>query len=198
MERIEKMKKILLIDAHPNNESFCASLADVYWNGAKESNYDIKRLNLRELKFDLNLHKGYQTIQELEPDLVDAQNKIKWCDHLVVVYPIWWGSMPALLKGFLDRCWLPGFAFQYHKNDPFWDKLLKGRSARIIVTSDAPFIYNLLGYMYAPYLVMKKTILKFCGFKPVKLTAIGRVKHLSETQRESFLRKISKLGANGL
>lgn len=191
------MKKILVIDGHPNPNSFCSSLNQTYVDSAKRSQFEVDTLVLRNLKFDLSLHKGYTEIQELEPDLIKAQEKIKWCEHLVIIYPMWWGMAPALLKGFLDRCWLPGFAFKYHDSDPMWDKLLKDRSARMIVTSDAPYLYNLLIYWNAPYRVMKKMVLKFSGFSPVKLTAIGRVKNLTEQEREKSLRKVSRLGELG-
>ena len=97
-------KKILIIDGHPGENSFCAAIADAYAKGAQSPEIEVEVLSLRNLKFDLNLRHGYRKIQELESDLVEAQKKIKWCEHLVVIYPIWWGSMPALLKGFLDRC----------------------------------------------------------------------------------------------
>ena len=172
-------------------------MADRYEESARKSGFVVHRLNLRELKFDVNLHHGYQEIQALEPDLVSAQKAIKACQHLVLIYPLWWGSMPALLKGFLDRAWLPGFAFKYHENDPFWDRLLAGRSARVVVTSDAPYLYNMLAYGGAPYQIIKKTILKFCGFKPVRLTAIGGVKNLSPQAREKALAKIARIGNQG-
>lgn len=190
-------QKILIIDGHPSEESFCRALADAYLRGAEHAQIEVVKISLRDLRFDLNLKLGYKSIQDLEPDLIAAQEKIKWCEHLVFVYPIWWGSMPALMKGFIDRCWLPGFAFKYHKDDPFWDRLLEGRSARIIVTSDAPYFYNLLFYFNAPYLVMKKTILAFCGFKPVHVTAIGSVKNLTEAKRSKVLAEIEKLGKLG-
>lgn len=189
--------KILVIDAHPYSESLCHALSDAYISGAKEANHEVQTLVLRDLKFDPLLRKGYREIQKLEPDLIDAQEKIKQCEHLVFVYPIWWGTMPALMKGFLDRCWLPGFAFQYHTKDPFWDKLLRGRSARMIVTSDAPYFFNFIAYFNAPYQVMKKTVLKFCGFNPVRVTAIGRVKNLKSNERTKVIESIRKLGTRG-
>lgn len=192
------MKKILVIDAHPDMSSFCCALAQAYGEAARNSGFDMKILSLRELKFDLNLKKGYQEVQDLEPDLVEAQKLIRWCNHLVIVYPMWWGSMPALLKGFLDRCWLPGFAFKYHSQDPFWDRLLKGRSAHIVVTSDAPCLYNFFAYGNAPYRIMKKTVLGFCGFKPVRVTPLGRIKHLSASERNQVLNKLKKMGSKGL
>ncbi len=190
-------KKILIIDAHPNQNSFCSALAESYAKGAQSSDFEVQKLSLRNLKFEMNLRDGYRKIQELEPDLIEAQNKIKWCEHLVIVYPIWWGAMPALLKGFLDRCWLPGFAFKYHDKDIFWDRLLAGRSARIIVTSDAPTLYNLIMHFNAPVRIMKNMILGFCGFKPVRTTAIGSVKTLSEMKRRKVLDEVLALGQKG-
>jgi NAD(P)H dehydrogenase (quinone) len=105
--------------------------------------------------------------------------------------------MPALLKGFLDRCWLPGFAFKYHTHDSFWDRLLIGRSARIIVTSDAPTLYNLIVNFNAPVRVMKNMVLGFCGFRPVKTTAIGSVKNLTENRRLKIIEGITALGRQG-
>ena len=190
-------KKILIIDGHPDKNSFCAAIAGAYTKGAQSGEIELQTLLLRNLKFDLNLRQGYRKIQELEPDLVEAQSKIKWCEHLVVIYPIWWGSMPALLKGFLDRCWLPGFGFKYREGNPLWDRLLAGRSARVIVTSDAPALYNLVAYFNAPVTIMKKMILGFCGFKPVRVTVIGGVKNISETKRAKILNRISSLGRHG-
>ena len=87
--------------------------------------------------------------------------------------------------------------FKYHQADPFWDKLLKGRSARIITTSDAPTIYNVLAYFNSPYLVVKKMIFKFCGFNPIAMTKIGGVKSMSEEKRKGMLKRLRELGAQG-
>lgn len=192
------MKKILIIDAHPDNKSFCSSLAEAYFKASLSAGFETKSLQVRDLHFELNLKKGYNKVQELEPDLKKSQELIKWCDHMVLVYPMWWGTVPALLKGFFDRALLPGFAFKYHEKDPFWDKLLVGRSARMIVTSDAPYLYNLLVNFSAPYNVVKKSILRFCGFSPVKLTAIGGVKNMSPAQLSKKINKVENLGRAGV
>jgi putative NADPH-quinone reductase len=110
---------------------------------------------------------------------------------------MWWGMVPAQIKGFIDRTFLPGFAFRYHEKDPFWDRLLAGRSARMIVTSDAPALYNRLAYGNAPYEVVRKLFLRFCGFKPVHLTPVGGVKGMSPAQRERVLKRVRRLGATG-
>ena len=135
------MKKILIINGHPDKESFCFSLAKRYKAGALSSGADCKLVNLIDLVFNPILTHGYRLVSELEPDLIKIQQEIKEADHLVFVYPTWWGTYPALLKGFIDRIFLPEFAFKYHKDSPFWDKLLKGKTARLIVTMDAPKWY---------------------------------------------------------
>jgi NAD(P)H dehydrogenase (quinone) len=189
-------KKILIIDGHPLEKSLCKSIADTYQNASTNSQVEVKRINIRDLSFDLNLL-DFKGDQKLEENLIEAQDLIKWCNHLVVVYPIWWGMMPALLKGFIDRVLLPGFAFKYHDNDPMWDKLLKGKSARVIVTSDSPVWYLKLFLLGAPYKIMKTNILDFCGFKPVKLTTLGSVRQASSEKVEAFLEKVRVLGSRG-
>lgn len=188
------MKKILLIMAHPNKQSFCNALADSYESGATESKTEIERLNLADLNFDLNLRRGYKEIQELEPDLRKAQELIKSAEHLVFVYPIWWATMPALLKGFLDRTFLPGFAFKYKENSPWWDKYLSVKTARLITTMDAPYFYNWLAYRNAGHISMKKATLEFCGVKPVKITNFSRVKFSNDEKRRKWLEKVKVLG----
>ena len=135
------MKRILIINGHPDSESFNSSLSKAYKSGALESKAEVREIIIRELNFDPNLAHGYRKRTQLEPDLIDAQEKIKWADHLVWFYPVWWGSLPALLKGFIDRTFLPGFAFQKRENSVWWDKLLSNKSARIISTLDQPAWY---------------------------------------------------------
>jgi NAD(P)H dehydrogenase (quinone) len=191
------MKKILIIDGHPNKDSFVAALCKAYSEGALASGFEVQQISIRDLRFNPNLSLGYNQIQELEPDLVNAQKLILWCNHLVFAYPMWWGYMPALTKGFFDRSWLPGFAFKYHKTDPMWDKLLKGRSAHIIVTSDAPIFFNLFAYLNSPYVVVKKMLFAFCGLAPIKSTHIGGVKNQSDAKRNAWLGRIKAMGVKG-
>lgn len=187
-------KKILLILGHPNKETFCGSLLESYKKGALKAGAEIKEIFVGDLNFDPILHRGYKEIQELEPDLVKAQELIKWAEHLVFVYPTWWATMPALLRGFFDRVFLPGFAFKYRENSSFWDKYLTGRSARVITTMDAPAWYNFLVYSNAGQKALKRGTLQFCGIKPVKVTTIGGVKAMKKEQLTNWLAKVEKLG----
>ncbi|HEY8574862.1 MAG TPA: NAD(P)H-dependent oxidoreductase [Devosia sp.] len=184
---------IYLLLAHPDGESFCGALADAYEAAAKAAGHEVRRQDLGALAFDPILHKGYREIQELEPDLVQAQELIRWCEHWVIIYPVWWGSVPALLKGFMDRAVLPGFAFKPHDEGPLWDKLLKGRSAQLITTSDAPSLYLLLAYRNSDVAMMKKAVLDFCGIKPVKLTRLGSMKGASDEKRATYLETVRRL-----
>ena len=142
----EQKKKVLIIQGNPDKESFCYALAESYKKGALGSKADVKEIKIREIEFNPNLSFGYKKRVELEEDLIESQHLIKWADHLVFIYPTWWGTMPALLKGFIDRVFLPGFGFQYRDDSVWWDKLLKGKSARLIVTMDTPPWYFRLIY----------------------------------------------------
>ena len=146
------------------------------------------------LKFNTNLQFGYKKRIELEPDLFEAWEKIKWANHLVWVHPVWWGGLPAITKGFIDRVFLPGFAFQYRENSVWWDKLLKGKTAHIITTLDQPGWYYRFAFGRPSINQLKKSTLEFCGVKPVKVTYIGPIKNTELSLRVNWLNKIEKIG----
>ncbi|MCF8277039.1 MAG: NAD(P)H-dependent oxidoreductase [Flavobacteriales bacterium] len=182
--------KIYLLLGHPDSASYNGAIAHAYCQKAQELGHEVRFQKVGDLKFDPILHKGYKEIQALEPDLAQAQENLLWCDHWVVVYPMWWGSVPALFKGFLDRTLVPGFAFKYHKNDPMWDKLLKGRSGEIIRTSDAPTIWICLMYGNSDLGMIKNATMNFCGIKPVRVHRIDRVKDRSMEELEKKIQKV--------
>jgi putative NADPH-quinone reductase len=187
-------KKILIINGHPDQESFNFGLAEAYKKGALSTGAEVKEIVVRDLSFNPNLQFGYRKRTELETDLLDAQQKIVWADHLVWIYPVWWGSYPAILKGFIDRVFLPGFAFQKRENSVWWDKLLTNKSARIIATLDQPAWYYWLIYRQPSTNALKKLTLEFCGISPVKTTTIGPIRLSKETYRQKWLLKVEQLG----
>lgn len=188
------MKNILIINGHPNPNSYCNALTEAYKNGASSKGNHVMVLNLFELKFDLNLANGYSKRTDLEPDLILAQEKITWAQHIVIVHPVWWGSTPALLKGFFDRIFLPGFSFKYRQEGVLWDKLLKGRTGHIIFTSDTPiWIYNYF-FLSPSVNQVKKRTLEFCGISPVKVTGIGPIRQSKQEFREKWLERVKQLG----
>jgi NAD(P)H dehydrogenase (quinone) len=185
---------ILVINGHPSRNSFTAAIAESYAQGAREAGSVVEVVHLGDLKFDPILHEGYGVIMPLEPDLLRAQDLIKACTKLVICYPQWWGSGPALLKGFIDRVFLPGFAFKYKKDSPLWDKLLKGRSAELWLMSDSPRFWFVIKYWNSPIKWLKTATLDFCGFSPVKVNVVAGVRFLTEGQRKNALKRAYQSG----
>jgi NAD(P)H dehydrogenase (quinone) len=190
------MKNVLLILGHPSKNSFNATLLDAYKNGAAAVGAEVKTIFIGELNFNPNLQEEYKNREEnvLEEDLKEAQSKISWASHVVLVYPTWWGSLPALAKGFIDRVFLPGFAFKYHKGKAFPEKLLKGKSIRVISTMDTPKFWFNLVYGRAQYKMLKQLVFEYVGFSPVRFTTIGGVRTNTPADRQKWIDQIFKMG----
>ena len=140
---------------------------------ATSAGNEVKEIRLLDLKFDPILRGGYRSEQALESDLVNSQADILWADELVFFFPLWWYAVPAILKGFMDRVLRSGFAFKYNKGKSLPEKLLVGKSAKIVVLSGGPaWFYTVSGN---PAINMMSASLKFCGFSPVKSLQIGGV-----------------------
>jgi putative NADPH-quinone reductase len=188
------MKKILIINGHPFKGSFNYALAESYRKGAEQSGASVEMINLGELDFNPNLQYGYSKRMEHEPDLVNAWEKIKAADHLVWVFPLWWNGFPAIMKGFIDRLFLPGMAFAYRENSIFWDKLLTNKTSRIITTMDQPvWYYKLLIHQPATWQLRKGT-LAYCGIRTLGITYFGGVRYADGAKREQWIQKVNLLG----
>jgi putative NADPH-quinone reductase len=187
-------RTILIFNANPKKESFSLELGKRYYKGAVNAGANAELINLHELKFDLNLENGYSSDLQIEEDLKKIQEKIKSANHLVFIYPVWWGTYPALLKGFIDRTFTPGFAFKFRGNTLKWDKYLTGKTGRLIVTLDTPKWYYSLSYKSPGINAMKKCTLEFCGIKPVKTTVFSPIRKSTEKQRTTLLNKVEQLG----
>lgn len=188
------MKKLLLIQGHPDNESYCFALGNAYKKGALSVGAEVQEIVIRDLQFSPNLAMGYRKRTELEPDLLVAWEKIRWAEHIVFIYPLWWGGLPAIAKGFFDRLFLPGMAFQKREGSIWWDKLLTNKTAHIITTMDQPTWYYWLYYWAPSHRAVKKLTFEFVGIKPVRITSIGPIRLSKESFREKWLQKIEKLG----
>ena len=188
------MKKILIINGHPNKDSFNFALANAYKIGALASSTEVKEIVITNLKFNPSLQQGYQKRTELEPDLLEAIDKIKWADHMVWIHPVWWGGLPAITKGFIDRVFLPGITFQYRENSVWWDKLLTGKTAHIITTLDNPSWLYKMQYAKPSVNQLKKSTLGFCGIKKVKVTYIGPVRNSKKEDRIKWISDVEKSG----
>jgi NAD(P)H dehydrogenase (quinone) len=197
MHSPDSPRHILVILGHPDSGSFNGALARAYGKAAGREN-EVRYLLLGDLSFDPVMRKGFRGEEPLEADLVQAQAALVWAHHLVFVFPVWWGGLPALLKGFLDRTLLPGFAFQYHENGSGWDRLLAGRTAELLYTMDTPRWVD-RWYFGSPTLKqMKKGILGFCGVRLQQATYFGPIIRSTEPQRKQWLQKAEALGGNGI
>ncbi len=187
-----KVKNILVLLGHSDKETKCGAFASAYEEGARAAGHEVRRVNIGELKFDPILHKGYKVIQELEPDLLKLQDDFRWAGHICLVYPNWWGTMPAILKGLFDRFYLPSFAFRFWKNDLGWDKLLKGRTGRVLITMDVnPWIARI--FFGDNSNEIRSNILGFAGIK-THVTKIGPLKNISPEKIEHWKKKIFAMG----
>ena len=188
-------KKILILDGHPDSGSFCGALAQTAANAAEAAGQDVRSVRLSDLSFDPSLLKGHKEEQALEPDLDEIQQALAWCDHLIVVHPLWWGSAPAKLKGLFDRVLLPGFAFKYIEGKALPEQLLAGRSAHVLITSDTPGWYLRWVYGAGWLKIIRKQILEFCGFRKVRVDTLGPIIGSDETRRAGFLAVAQKAGS---
>ena len=188
------MKNVLIIVGHPDKESFNFGLADAYQESAVKAGARVERINIRDLDFNPNLGYGYRKRTNLEPDLLAAIEQIKQADHIVWFFPMWWFGSPAIMKGFIDRTFLPGIAFAY-TDGPFPQRLFKGKTGRIVVTADTPRRYD-RWVMGKPALnQLKKGTLEFSGIKPVRVTYISPIKDSKADFREKWLERMRRLGS---
>ncbi|MBV1886420.1 MAG: NAD(P)H-dependent oxidoreductase [Parvibaculaceae bacterium] len=188
-------KKIFIWVGHPKSGAFCEALADKYQNAAEASGAQVRRMNLSAMSFDLN-SEGYDKPQApLEPDLKAWQEAVSWADHLLFVHPYWWGAMPTKAKAVFDRALTPGFGFKYHAKGMRWDKLFKGKTADVIVTSDTPPLLDTFLYRKPARNVMKNQVLGFCGIKTKNNIQLGSVKTASKHKMAKWMKRIEKLGA---
>jgi 1,4-dihydroxy-2-naphthoate octaprenyltransferase len=185
--------KVLIVVGHPRKASFCGALARAYRKGAARANVELRELWLADLRFDRDVHSFDPEVQPVEKDVRRARALIAWADHLVFVYPNWWGTMPGLLKGFLDRVLTPGFAFEDLPNGG-WRPLLKGKSADLITTMDMPgwayrWIYRAPGHN-----AMKRASLGFCGIATSHALRFGPIKASRPEQRQAWLEAAERRG----
>lgn len=190
-------KKILVLLGNPDTETFSGTIATAYENSARVAGHEVQRINLGSLKFDPILHKGYKEIQGLEPDLIHIQEVWKWADHVVIVYPNWWCTMPALLKGMFDRMFLPGFAFNFDKVSKKVVKRLTGKTARVIVLAgtSGPVMTWLKYGDFTNEIAFG--ILGFAGMK-TKVKVFGPCDHATDAKRAKWMRSVEQFGKSGI
>ena len=197
------MKKILIINGHPREKSFLNALVEAYIKGTNLNNAAIKIINLRTLELEPFLKYSWDLNHDSIPmteELLKSQELIKWSEHIVFTYPTFWATPPALLKVFIEAIIVSKFAFKYHKPKkmffgkiPVWDKLLKGRTATVVSTMDAPPFF-----MHAvdkdPGGKLMHAILRFTGIKLKHKYYFGSVKMSTEQKRKKWIQKAYEIG----
>lgn len=187
------MKKIVVINGHPAQESFNTALAESYINSAIASDAEVRYIAIGKLNFNPNLQFGYQQRMELEPDLVKALEDIQWSEHQIWIHPVWWLGMPALMKGFFDRAFLPGIAFKSDKKGNS-EGLLNAKSARIITTAgDLSLKAYEEEYQSSGLIQLKKGILEYCGISNIESHFIGPLYEFTQKDRKEWLDTIAEL-----
>ncbi len=188
-------KKILVIKI--GHRSLCDELSDAYIKGAANAKIAYDVVALESLDFDPILHSSSTENQYPEEDLEKVQEKIEWANHLVLIYPTWWGVMPALHKGFLDRAFTPGFAYQSNSknNKKMPEKLLKGKTAFVVTTTSGPWFHNLF-IGNAGLRAFKRHIFSFCGIK-TKTKLLNKCKHVDKKRFEKLQKKFFDYGFIG-
>jgi NAD(P)H dehydrogenase (quinone) len=190
------MKRILIIDAHPDSESLLAYLCSKYEEAARQF-HQVEKIAVRDLKFDPILHYGYRKTQELEPDLIMAQEKIKNCEHLVLFFPNWWGSLPALAKGFVERVFVRGFSHRFNPEKKMAEKLLAGRTASVIYSQSSPKFYTKFIIGDGLWKCLKNSILGYVGFTNIKRYYIPKAKRIEPKRLEKIIADLTKMGKEG-
>jgi putative NADPH-quinone reductase len=191
--------RIALIQAHPDSAGghFCHALAQAYADGAREAGREVRLIDVAQLDFPLLRSQKDWLEGEAPTALRPAQDTIRWADHLVFVFPLWLGDMPALLKAFLEQIARPGFAFDKVEGNPLGKKLLTGRSARIIVTMGMPAAVYRWIFRAHSLRSLERNILGFVGIAPIHETLIGGVEGLGQAGVQRWLDEMEALGRGG-
>ena len=188
--------QVLLIQGHPDPAGghLCHALAQAYGDGARAASHEVRTLDVAQLDFPLLRSQHAWTHEPLPPALAPAQEAIRWADHLVFIFPLWLGGMPALLKGFLEQVARPGFALARDAKNPLKAKLLQGRSARLVVTMGMPALVYRYYFRAHSIKALERNILGFVGIAPIEETLIGSVESLDDAARARWLDKLCALG----
>lgn len=192
-------KRIAIIQGHPDSQvrHFGHALADEYAKGAEDGGHEVRRIEVAALDFPL-LRTKEEFEKGMAPDSIRrAQETITWADHLVMLYPLWLGTMPALLKGFLEQVFRPGFSHEYGERGRMPRKLLTGKSARIVVTMGMPaFVYRWF-FLAHSLRSLERNVLGFSGIGPIASSLIGMVEEDDDKGRMKWLDKMRVLGERG-
>lgn len=188
------MRHALVLLGHADPDSFNAGLARSYAQGLAAAGATVETIDLASLAFDPILRRGHREEQPLEPDLVRVRAAIERAHHVAWVFPTYWVSPPAVVRGLIDRLFLPGWAFRYERGRALPRGLLAGRSSRVIATMDSPSWWYALAHHRALHATMGTGTLTFSGFAPVRFTMVHGVRELAEGARARWVSEVGAIG----
>ncbi len=194
-------KRIFVLNGHPAETSLNQSLAEAYALSASKAGHEVRIAHISDMEFDADRKcAGYgpAELDELEPDLAGTLQNLEWAQHIVLTTPMWWGGMPAKLKGLFDRALLPGHTFDTRQSTMmgFPKPMLSGRSARVIVTSDTPGWFMKLCYGNALFRQIRHQVLGFVGIAPTRITHLRITNQAKPKHIQSWIRSVETLGQN--
>lgn len=184
----------LVVFGHPTAGSLSDALAEAYTEGLRRGGAKVEQLKLRDLNFDLDLRFGFSDRQPLEPDLRRAQQLIEQAVHVAWFFPTWWAAPPARVKGFIDRAFLPGWAFANRPDHPLPETLLRGRSSRVVTTMDSPSLWYQLWHRASVHASFVNATLRYVGFGPIASTTLYSQRTRTPAQRAAWLTRLGALG----
>ena len=192
-------KRIVIILGHPDTcpERLVRALAAAYAEGARAAGHDVRIIDIAAMEFPLLRTKHEFDEGAVPQSIREAQTTISWAQHLVIFYPLWLGTMPALLHAFFEQTFRPGFAAAPGNKGETWKKLLSGRSARIVVTMGMPALVYRWFFRAHALKGLERNLLGFAGIGPIKKTLYGLVEARSELTHDRWVAQVRDLGRNG-
>lgn len=182
----------LIIIAHPKKDSFSQIIKNELEKHFINRNDQVKIRDLYELKIDPVLTEGelkFNKEGNICPDILVEQNYISWADQLTIIYPLWWNAFPAILKGYIDRVFINGFAFKINGHGPVG--LLKGKKVRLITTAGMTEESLKKSNIYEGLKITQDHgVFEFCGMEVVEHLYVTEITSLSEHEKQKALDKI--------
>ncbi len=188
------MRKVMIVVGHSLSSTLCEALGKAYEKGATSAGHEARLFLLSQMAFDPILRGGYRNEQPLEPDLRAAYEALVACDHLVLIFPLWCGDMPAILKGFIERILQPDLIARRNTENAMNWTIFSNKSARMIVTMGMPVSIYRFWYRGHALKLLTRNILNFIGIKPVNHTLFGMVETSKPVARDNWVRKVEALG----
>lgn len=192
------MTQILILQGHPDPSKthLCHAIADSYRKAAEAQGHVVETIEIADQDIPFLRSKEEWEGADLPKVAIEGQTAIAKAEHIVFIYPLWMGTIPAIVKAWIEQVLRHSFAFEMTRTG--WKPALKGKSARLIVTMGMPaFVYRWFFFAHS-LRSLERNILKFCGIKPVKWSVFGNAEDPSGKAQKSYIDKAAELGQNAL